>query len=110
MIGGNLNAIFQVKSVTRNEIGEGINIWTNVVTIKGFLDSTGTSTNTHKTKSVESTHTFLCDYDANLRVLDPRICRCVINNIKYEVKYIDDPMELHDHLEISLKMVGVANE
>ena len=110
MIGGNLEAIFQTKSVTKNEIGEGVSTWTNVVSIKGFLDSTGTSTNTHKTKSVESTHTFICDYDYELRALEPKKCRCVINNIKYEVKYIDDPMELHDHLEISLKMVGVANE
>ena len=110
MIGGNLNAIFQVKSVSQNEIGEGVNTWTDVVTIKGFLDSTGTSSYEHKTKSVESTHTFICDYGAILRDLEPKKCRCVINNIKYEVKYIDDPMELHDHLEISLKMVGVANE
>lgn len=110
MIGGNLQATFQIKSVVQNEIGEGVNTWTDKVRIVGFLDSSGTSTNQHKTKTVESTHTFICDYDAELRSINPKDCQCVINGRKYEVKYIDDPMELHDHLEISLKMVGVVNE
>lgn len=110
MIGGNLQATFQIKSVNRNDIGEGINTWTDYVSILGFMDSTGTSTNQHKTKTVESTHILLCDYDAELRDINPKQCRCIINGRKYEVKYIDDPMELHDHLEISLKLVGVVNE
>ena len=27
----------------------------------------------------------------------------------YEIKFTDDPMELHDHLEITLSLLGVAN-
>lgn len=110
MIGGNLEATFQAKSTIKNEIGEGINNWTNIISIKGYLDlSSGTSNNSHKTKSVESTYMFLSNYNETVRNLDPAKCRCLINNRIYEVNFIDDPMELHDHLEITLKMVGVLN-
>lgn len=110
MIGGNLLATFQLKTVIQNEIGEGVKVWTDFKTVKGFLDlSSGNSNYSHKTKSEDSTHMFICDVDSDIRSLDITKCRCLINSRIYEVKFIDDPMELGDHLEITLKLIGVNN-
>lgn len=110
-IGGNLDVTFQTKSITENELGEHISTWTDLITIKGWLDlSSGNSTYSHNTKTVESTHVLLTDYDQTLRELEPQQCRCIIKNRVYEVNFIDDPMELQDHMEIFLKLVGVASE
>lgn len=109
-IGGNLELTIQVKVVTDNDIGEPVNNWTDSITIKGWLDlSSGTSTYSHKTKTEESSHVFITDYNSTVRGLDPAKCRCIINNRIYQITFIDDPMELHDHLEIFLKLVGVAS-
>lgn len=111
MIGGNLEATFQTKLTTENDLGEAVNSWTDLLKLKGWLDlSSGNSTYSHKTKTEESTHVFIADYDKNVRKLNPSKCRCIINNRVYEVKFIDDPMEIHDHLEIFLNLVGVASE
>lgn len=111
MVGGNLTATIQIKTLTENDIGERVAKWADHITSNGWLDLViGGSTNqSHKTKSEESTHTWLCDYNRELRELDISKCRFVCRNQIYEIKHIDDPMELHDHLEISLKLVGVAN-
>ena len=112
MVGGNITATVQIKTLTENDIGEKIAEWVNHIEgITGWLDLvSGNSNNqSHKTKSEESTHTWLCDFDSRLRELDITQCRFMCRNQIYEIKYVDDPMELHDHLEISLKLVGVAN-
>ena len=112
MVGGNLTATIYKKTLTENDIGEKIAEWVNhIESVRGWLDLlSGSSTNqSHKTKSEESTHIWLCDFDSRLRDLDITQCRFVCRDRIYEIKYIDDPMELHDHLEISLKLVGVAN-
>ena len=112
MVGGNLTATIQIKTVTENDIGEGIAEWVNhIESVKGWLDLvSGNSTNqSHKTKSEESTHTWICDFDGRLRELDITQCRFICGGRSYEIKHIDDPMEIHDHLEISLKLVGVVN-
>ena len=111
MIGGNLDATFQIKSGVENELGEHISIWTDSITIKGWLDlSSGTSTHSHKTKTEESSHVLITDYNKTVRELNTSQCRCIINDRIYQVTFIDDPMEIHDHLEIFLKLVGVASE
>lgn len=112
MVGGNLNATVQIKTLTENDIGERVAEWVNhIESVKGWLDLVnGSSTNqSHKTKSEESTHTWLCDFDSRLRDLDITQCRFICRGQIYEIKHIDDPMEIHDHLEISLKLVGVVN-
>lgn len=111
MIGGNLEATIQVKLVTENDLGEHIDNWTDFITIKGWLDLTsGNSTHSHKTKTEESTHVFIADYNKTVRGLFVNKCRFIINDRVYQVNFIDDPMEIHDHLEIFLKLVGVASE
>lgn len=106
MIGGNINAIFQQMDDTEvNHLGERIPRWFDIRTLTGWLDlSGGDSKYTYDTKLQESTHVFICDYTTIDR--DASDKRMVIDGKVYMVLLIDDPMELHQHLEISLKFVG----
>ena len=106
MIGGNIEAILQQKSGSSiNEIGERIQSWTDVQKLHGWLDlSTGDSKYTYDAKLQESTHIFICDHTTVDRFTDDK--RLVINGLVYDVLLIDDPMELHQQLEIYLKYVG----
>ena len=112
MVGGNLTATVQIKTLTENDLGEYVPEWNNhIEDVKGWLDGTGGNSprQSHKTKSEDSTHVYICDFDSRLRDIDTTQCRFVCRNKIYEIKYVDDPMELHDHLEITLKLVGVVN-
>lgn len=108
MIGGNISAIIQIKSSKKNELGEGIIEWTNVQTIKGFLDmlSGQAEYRSYNAKIEESSHIFIGDFV----FLDKRIksenARMVIDKDIYDVSYIDNPMNLNKHLEIYLKYIG----
>ena len=107
MIGGNITAKLQKKSTTQNEIGESITDYADEYTLNGWLDFTGGTShnNNYNTKFQESTHVFICDYQPI--DLKPEECRFVCKDEVYEVLIIDDPMELHEQLEILLKYVGV---
>lgn len=107
MIGGNITVKLQRKSTIENEIGESINTYTDAYTLIGWLDFTGGSSyhNNYNSKFQESTHVFICDYQPV--DLKPEECRLVCNGKVYEVLIIDDPMELHEQLEILLKYIGV---
>lgn len=110
MIGGNLKAVIQVKECSTNEIGEAVLTWNDTTKINGWLDlSSGNSHYSHKTKTEDSTHVFISDYNSIVRELDITKCRLKINDRIYEIKFIDDPMEIHDHLEITLNLLGVTN-
>lgn len=106
MIGGNMEAVLQqVTEVKTNHIGEKVQSWTDIHTLWGWLDlSNGDSKYTYDAKLQESTHIFITDYSPIDR--NPRDKRLVVNGVTYEVLLIDDPMELHQHLEIFLKFVG----
>lgn len=108
MIEGNKQAELQIKSTTKNEIGENIKSWETIDTIKGWLDlSSGDSKyTTYNAKIQESTHMFLCDYFEMNEKVKAENSRMVIDNKKYDVMLIDDPMELHQHYEIYLKFTG----
>lgn len=105
MIGGNITAVIQTKTVKKNEIGESVKEWSDCGTLRGFLDlSSGDSTNTYNAKLQDSTHIFLCDYQSlDFTSSDARM---IINDSVYNIQLIDDPMGLHQHLEIYLKYVG----
>ena len=134
MIGGNITATIQLLTASaENEIGESIATWEDVVNLKGFLDlSNGDSKySTYNAKMQESTHMFICDY-ANMVALGTNWewdemdflnsfinteseetielvsenTRVLINGKTYDVMLIDDPMHLHQHLEIYLKFTG----
>jgi hypothetical protein len=117
MIGGNTNAVLQVSTTTKNAIGESIQEWNDVVTLTGWLDlSSGDSKyTTYNAKIQESTHLFLCDYnpipeeivvDGKTVKVSAENSRIVANSKRYDVMLIDDPMELHEQLEIYLKYTG----
>lgn len=109
MIGGNTKALLQVKTTSKNEIGESVPTWETVNELTGWLDflSGGTGYTNYNAKIQESTHVFVSDYEN----LDERVTsensRLVINNKNYDVTLIDNPMELGYQLELYLKLVGV---
>ena len=110
MIGGNIQALFQVKeSGGKNAIGEGVNQWTDVISVIGWLDlSNGDSKHTtFSAKIQESPHIFLCDF-ADLKAVgvESDTARMIINGEVYEILLIDDPMNMHEHLEIYLRFIG----
>ena len=109
MIGGNQTVQLQVMAVVKNELGEGIQSWNTVQSIKGWLDlSSGDSSyTTYNAKIQESTHVFVSDYvrlDARIRAESSRLID--EDGQIYDVKLIDDPMKLHKQLEIYLKYTG----
>ena len=107
-IGGNLIAEIQIGIPSTNAIGENINTWNTIQSVKGWLDYITGETNrtNYSAKIEESTHVFVADYVK----LDSRIVAenviMVINNKNYDVTLIDNPMELNAQLEIYLKYVG----
>ena len=105
-IGGNIEATLQKKIGSEtNNIGEHIQTWSDIQKLTGWLDlSSGDSKYTYDAKLQESTHIFICDYTPIDRKADDK--RLVVNGLVYDILLIDDPMELHEHLEIYLKYVG----
>ena len=109
-IGGNITANIQVKAITKNEIGEQVESWADVQSIKGWLDLQGGDSkySTYNAKIQESTHIFIADYVP----LDSRITaensRMVIKGKRYDIMLIDNPMELENgsQLEVYLKFTG----
>lgn len=105
-IGGNTRALVQIKETKRNYLGETLTEFKDLKTIKGYLDyMTGESnTGTFNAKIEDSTHIFLCDYED---LPEENEIRLLINNKSYEVKLIDVPMGIKNHMEIYLRYVGV---
>lgn len=106
MIGGNIEVMLQQMTGSEsNSIGEKIPVWADYQSMLGWLDySGGDAKYTYNAKLQESTHIFITDYIPIDR--NPNDKRLVVNGAVYEVLLIDDPMELHQQLEISLKFVG----
>ena len=109
-IGGNITALIQVFTSTKNEIGENVQTWDDAQTIKGWLDlqSGDSKYTTFNAKMQESTHVFTADFVK----LDSRISaessRMVINGKRYDIMLIDNPMEMGSgsQLEFYLKFTG----
>lgn len=117
MIEGNTTAVLQVSITTKNEIGESVKAWHDVWSQNGWIDlSSGDSKHTtYNSKIQESTHVFICDYKAisgtftfggKTVKVSAESTRMVANSQAYDVMLIDDPMELHQQLEIYLKFTG----
>lgn len=108
---GNITAQLQVKTTTKNAIGESVPTWETRHTLTGFLDlSSGESRyTTYNAKMQESTHIFICDYVQLANEIEPENSRLVIKGKTYAVMLIDNPMELDYHLEIYLKYTGGQN-
>lgn len=106
-IGGNIDALVQVKDSQKSEIGTFENAWKDQAMLRGWLDlSTGDSKYTNfNAKVQESTHIFLCDYQKLPHVTSEN-SKMVIQGLVYDVLLIDNPMNMNEHLEIYLRFVG----
>lgn len=110
-VGGNTKATFQVKSETGvSAMGTSEVVWTDVQTIKGWLDLAGGTSNylPYSTKMQQSTHLFIADYVRLDSRIEAESARMVINGRHYDVMLIDNPMwlEKDSQLEIYLKHTG----
>ena len=117
-IGGNTQAVFQVKKSTRDEnghyirnsAGEVIREWEDAQTIKGWLDlnSGDSKRTTFYAKIQESTHIFIADYVTLDERINAENARMRINGKLYDIMLIDNPMEMGkgSQLEIYLKYTG----
>lgn len=108
-IDGNQIAVLQVKSENGTDvIGNPLIDWKEVGSYPGWLDlvSGSSPVQSYNAKIAESSHYFLTDYSKNLADQDPEISRMLIDGKIYDVQWIDDPMGMHEHLEIYLKAVG----
>lgn len=106
MIGGSTEVIVQHKNgTTVDEIGDRVPAWKPLLTLTGWLDlMSGDAKHTYNAKLQESTHIFLCDYVTMDKHVDNK--RMIIDGDIYDILLIDDPMQMHQHLEIYLRYVG----
>ena len=107
-IGGNITAVIQTYTTTTNKIHEKVKDWVDTQTIKGWLDlqSGDSKYSTFNAKLQESTHVFVADYVPLAEIIKAENSRMIINGKRYDVLLIDDPMEMHQQLEIYLKFTG----
>lgn len=109
-IGGNTKATIQIRTITKNEIGEMVKDWADVQTVKGWLDlSSGEARyTTYNAKIQESTHMFIADYATLPDSVSSENSRMVINGKTYDILLIDNPMELGSgsQLEFYLRFTG----
>ena len=106
MIGGNVDAIIQVETSSKNAFGEKEKTYKDLTTVKGFLDyvgGDGSYKNNFKGELEETTHIFICDYENVASKATPTQSRMIIDDKIYDILYIDNPMNLNEHLEIMLK-------
>lgn len=110
MIGGNMTAMIQINSGnSKNKIGEKLPVWESAQKITGWLDlvSGDSGYTAYNTKIQESTHIFLADYiklDERIKAENSRFVD--ENGAIYDIKLIDDPMNMHRQLEIYLSYTG----
>lgn len=106
MIGGNVEAIIQVETSSKNAFGEKVYSYEYLTTIKGFLDyvsGDGSYKSNFKGELAETTHIFVCDYESITANAKPTQSKMIIDGKTYDVLSIDNPMGLNEHLEIMLK-------
>lgn len=92
-----------------NGIGGYKEEWTDKGELSGFLDLfSGSNRNYNNQNAIveQSTHILITDYteavNDKMKVVDSR-------GREYVITLIDDPLNIHDHLEIYLELSGVAN-
>ena len=108
MINGNIIASIQTFSSAMNFIGEAEKTWTDIQSLKGFLDlrSGDSKYSSYDAKIEESTHLFICDYVPLNENITAENSRMIIGGKVYDIILIDNPMGLNQHYEIYLKFTG----
>ena len=109
-IGGNKQMQLQVKSITKNDIGEHVEEWETIQQLTGWLDLSGGESKytTYSVKIQESTHIFISDYVQLAVGITAETARAVIDGKRYDIMLIDNPMEMgsDSQLEFYLKYTG----
>lgn len=112
-IGGNTEAVIQISEIVKNDYGNEIPRWSDAFDkpVTGFLDliSEGTNSRSLMHRVEDADYVFICDYfepAAGGVKLNTENSRMIIEGEIYEVKLYDDPMRLHEHMEIYLKYLG----
>lgn len=112
-VNGNITAEIQIRTTTKNSIGENKQNWDTVGSVIGWLDyyTAYNEVNQYNAKIQDTTHIWICDVDKwNASVQGQTVtsenCRLIVKGNIYNVLLIDDPMELGQHLEIFLKYIG----
>lgn len=106
MIGGNsVLTIYERTVSAKNSIGERTTEWTEKETITGYLDlQSGSADSARNTKIQSATHVFISDYFL-LNYLNVHDLKAKVGAREFDVLYIDDPMMMHNHLEIYLEEI-----
>ena len=111
-IEGTTKAWIQLRSVEPDEYALDRAVWSNAFPkpLCGVLDLTGADVSHQLMKRVEDAdYIFICDYRPLVvdgKKLSTENSRMLIDGEVYEVLLYDDPMQMHEHLEIYLKYVG----
>ena len=111
-IGGNITGTIQTKTSSgKNAMGEAEITWSDTISKEGWLgfQSGEQKRANFNAKIEESTHVFLCDFDAGIYALADSDTRMIIKNNMYDVLLIDNPDEMDEQLEIYLRKVGAFN-
>lgn len=107
-IGGVTAGVIQTCTAVKNDIGEAVKTWADAFAVRGWLGlQSGESKYTSfSAKLEESTHVFLCGYNAAVYAAADKDCRMIIKGMVYDVLLIDNPDEMDKQLEIYLRKVG----
>lgn len=107
-IKGNIQAVLQIHSTVKNDIGEDVKTWSDKIDVNGYLSlQNGDSKyQPFNAKIEESTHVFLCEYNSEIYALADQNTRLICKGRFYDVILIDNPDERDEHLEIYLRYVG----
>lgn len=109
-INGNTKAVIQIREVEKDEYQADRATWKDAFSLSGVLDLLDGGVNLKMMSRVEDAdYIFMCDYFVpayNGKKLTAENSRLLIDGEVYEVKLFDDPMRLHEHLEIYLKYLG----
>jgi hypothetical protein len=111
-IGGNITGIIQTKASSgKNAIGEAEVTWKDAFSQVGWLGlQNGDSKRINMYAKVEeSSHVFLCDFNADIYALADQDTRMIFKGNMYDVLLIDNPDEMNEQLEIYLRKVGGQN-
>lgn len=109
-INGNTKATVQIRQITQDEYQTDRVRWKDAFSVSGVLDLLDGGVNLKMmSRTGEADYIFICDYFLpayNGEKLTAENSRFLIDGEVYEVKLFDDPMNLHEHLEIYLKYLG----
>lgn len=107
-VGGNVTAKVMRSVTEKNDKGVHVILEPQeVMTIVGWLDYQSGEVGhlAYQAAVQDTTHIFISDYQADYADLPAVGLSLEIGGKAYEVKLIDDPMNMHEHIETYLRLV-----